>query len=329
MGTLVNGFIEPIAKRWSTAMSGPLLLFWLAGTLVVYWPRGTGSRPCHDPAAPAKPLCALAHQGAAGAALASASATTAVVISAWILTSSATFVLEVLAGRWGTTRFALACTRYGITRHARRRIAFRAGHPTPSGVTGERLAAWQVQNGWRNARRRAALARYPRLRDPDPLMPTTLGNALVSVPAEIRRQYGLDLRYCWDPFVRALEPSVREELTAAATRVLARVQGVICAVATAVWCVLLPGWWPRLVWLAGCAALTWGAHRALRAGVNTYCCHVRDLFTLHRARLYRALAFALPATTVDEVPCGETLSMFLSRSVPPASAPVTYSWPPA
>ncbi|MFD5395317.1 hypothetical protein ACFWJW_13960 [Streptomyces sp. NPDC127097] len=329
MGGLVKGFVEPIAKRWSAAMGGPLLLFWLAGTLIVLWRRGGGTHPCRVPEPWAGVSCGIAAQQPVGPIVLSAAALALVVVSAWAASASAPFVLEVLAGRWGTSRPALAHTRRRIVRHRAWRAAL-AGHSVPpSGLTGDALDAWQVQSGWRGARRRAATARYPRPRDPEPLLPTALGNALISVPAEIRRKYGLELSVCWDPFVKALDAPDREDLTAAATRVFARVQALMCAVATTLWAVLLPGWWPRLLWIAVCGLFVWAAHRALRAGVDAYCLHVGDIFAVRRVRLYRALGIAPPASSAQEVPSGEILSATLSLSLstlPNGPTSIPYDW---
>ncbi|WP_405931377.1 hypothetical protein [Streptomyces sp. NBC_00827] len=329
MGGLVKGFLEPIAKRWSAAMGGPLLLFWLAGALVVMWRRGSATHPCHTPEFPAGIPCTIAAQRPLGPILLTAAATAVVVMSAWALSASASIALEVLAGRWGTSAIALAYTRRRVARHLARRktlSAWRRVEP-PAGLSGLDLAAWQSQNGWRATQKRVAYARYPRLSDPQYLLPTAVGNALVSVSAEARRTYGLDLAVCWDPFVRALEAPVRDELTAAATRVFARVQGLVCAAAAAFWAIVIPGVLPRLLWVVICALLVWGAHRSLRAGVDAYCRHVTDLFAIHRVRLYRALGVAPPSTAQDEAICGKTLSAVLSRTLPTGSAPVPYEWP--
>ncbi|SHN14543.1 hypothetical protein [Streptomyces yunnanensis] len=330
MGDLVKGLIEPVAKRWSAVMGGPLLLFWLAGGLIVLWRRGSGAHPCRTPGFPVDAPCTIAAQRPLGLILLTAAATAVVAMSAWALSASAGFVLEVLAGRWGTSRIALVYTRHRMARHRARRsdLADRRQVP-PAGLNGEDLDAWQSQNGWRVTWRRAAYARYPRVSDYQPLLPTAVGNALVSVSAEARRTYGLDLAVCWDPFVKALETPVRDELTAAATRVFARVQGLVCAAATACWAIVIPGMLQRLLWVAMCALLVWGAHRSLRAGVDAYCRHVTGLFAVHRVRLYRALGFTLPATAQEEVSCGTTLSAALSRTLRPGSAPVPYEWPSA
>lgn len=327
MGDLVKGLLEPIAKRWSAVMGGPLLLFWLAGALVVLWMRGSGTHPCRAPKFPAGVPCTIATQRPLGPIVLTAAATAIVVMSAWALSASAGFALEVLAGRWGTSRIALAYTRHRMARHhARRSDLARRRQTPPAGLNGDNLDAWNSQNGWRAPRRRAAYARYPRVSDPQHLLPTTIGNALVSVSAEARRTYGLDLAVCWDPFVKALETPARDELTAAATRVFARVQGLVCAAAAALWAIVVPGVLPRLLWVTTCALLVWGAHRSLRAGVDAYCRHVTGLFAVHRIRLYRALGFTPPATAQDEESCGTTLSAVLSRSLPTGSPPVPYVW---
>ncbi|MFI9630433.1 hypothetical protein [Streptomyces sp. NPDC052042] len=327
MGDLVKGLLEPIAKRWSAVMGGPLLLFWLAGVLLMLWMRGSGTHPCRTPGFAADVPCTIAAQRPWGAVVLTAAATAVVVMSAWALTASAGFVLEVLAGRWGTSRIALTYTRHRMARHHARRSDLAAWrHAPPTGLADEDLDAWNSQNGWRATRRRAAYARYPRVSDPQHLLPTAMGNALVSVSAEVHRMYGLDLAVCWEPFVKALETPVRDELTAAATRVFARVQGLVCAATAALWAIVIPGVLPRLLWVATCALLVWGSHRSLRAGVDAYCRHVTGLFVVHRVRLYRALGLAPPATAQDEVSCGTTLSAVLSRSLRASSASVPYGW---
>jgi hypothetical protein len=329
VGGLVKGFLEPIAKRWSAAMGGPLLLFWLAGTLIVLWRRDDGAHPCRTTESWTRVYCGIAAQQPVGPLVLSAAALALVVVSAWAASASAPFVLEVLAGRWGTSRPALAYTRRRIARHRARRAAFARRSEPPAGLSGDALAAWQVQTGWHAARSRAASARYPRPRDPERLLPTALGNALISVSAETRRKYGLELSVCWDPFVKALEAPDRDDLTAAATRVFARVQALMCSAATTLWAVLLPGWWPRLFWITVCVLLVGAAHRALRSAVDASCRHVGDIFALHRVRLYRALGITPPASSAQEVTSGEILSAALSLSLstlPNGSTPIPYDW---
>lgn len=308
-------------------MGGPLLLFWLAGALAVAWRRGSGKDLCRLPERHTDVLCSIAAQRPLGPILWAAAATAVIVMSAWALSASAGFALEILAGRWGTSKIALAYTRHRIARHRARRSDLATWRQTPpAGLNGDNLDAWHSQNGWRATRRRAAYARYPRMTDSHHLLPTSVGNALVSVSAEARRTYGLDLAVCWDPFVKALEAPVRSELTVAATRVFARVQGLVCAAGAALWAALIPGVLPRLLWVAVCVLLVWGAHRSIRAGVDAYCRHVASLFAIHRVRLYRALGFTPPTTAQAEADCGATLSAVLSRSLPTGAAPVPYEW---
>ncbi|MFJ2419281.1 hypothetical protein [Streptomyces brevispora] len=271
----------------------------------------------------------IATQRPLGPVLLAAAATAIIVMSAWALSASAAFALEVLAGRWGMSRIALAWTQLRMVRHHARRSELYAAQEAepPPGLSVEGREAWLSQNGWRTARKRAAHARYPRRRDRVPVLPTALGNALVSVSTETRRKYGLDLVLCWDPFVKALDAPVRDELIAAATRVFARVQGLMCAAASGFWAILVPGIWPRLLWVSMCAGLVWAAHRSLRVGVDAYCHYVTDVFAIHRVRLYRALGLEPPAVVQDEVSCGVTLNAVLSRGIAAGSPPIRYEWP--
>ena len=222
-------------------MGGPLLLFWLAGALAVVWRRGSGKGLCRLPERHTEVLCTIAAQRPLGPILWAAAATAVIVMSAWALSASAAFALEILAGRWGTSKIALAYTRHRIARHRARRSDLATWRQAPpAGLNRENLDAWHSQNGWRATRRRAAYARYPRMTDSHHLLPTSVGNALVSVSAEARRTYGLDLAVCWDPFVKALDAPVRSELTVAATRVFARVQGLVCAAGAALWAAVIP-----------------------------------------------------------------------------------------
>ncbi|WP_415951283.1 hypothetical protein [Streptomyces sp. KLOTTS4A1] len=312
-------------------MGGPLLLYWLTGALVVLWRRGAGTHVCRTSDSPVSVPCMIATQRPLGPVLLTAAATAIIVMSAWALSASAAFALEVLAGRWGMSRIALAWTRLRMARHHARRSELHAAQEEepPVGLSAEGRKAWLSQNGWRTARKRAAHARYPRQRDRVPVLPTAIGNALVSVSTETRRKYGLDLALCWDPFVKALDAEVRDELIAAATRVFARVQGLMCAAAAGFWAILIPGIWPRLLWVSMCAGLVWAAHRSLRVGIDAYCRHVTDVFAIHRVRLYRALGLKPPAAVQEEVSCGLKLNAVLSRRIPAGSPPIGYEWPPA
>ncbi|MCX5202958.1 hypothetical protein OG897_16055 [Streptomyces sp. NBC_00237] len=322
MGDLVKGMVEPVAKRWSAVMGGPLLLWWLAGLVLVLHQRGGPATACREPGVLLSVPCRLQERGAAGQAVLAAALIAVVVLSALASSALAGPLLEVLSGRWGTSRIAVAVTRVRTRRHRDRRTALRRGRLPAPARAGTDPAAWDVQEGWRAARAAAAWARYPR-RTED-LRPTAVGNALVGLTAEVQRAYGLRLAVCWGPFTEALEQSARDRLATAATRVLGRAQALLCAAAGGVWVFLLPGVVAKAVWLVVCVGCCWGAHRALRAGVDAYCVQVMDAVTVHRARLYRAVGLPLPATTAEERASGESLSRALAMRLEGA---VPHDWP--
>ncbi|MFI2084499.1 hypothetical protein ACH43Y_29605 [Streptomyces rubiginosohelvolus] len=328
MGELVKGMVEPLAKRWTAAMSGPLVLFWLAGALLVA--HGQGGLPGVCDAGLwgiAGPACRLMDQGVWGAVLAGAAATAVMVLCALGLSAVASPLLEILAGRWGTwppvVTLALRCTNGHAAR--RERLDTRARDLSgPGDLVGDRLAVWRTQKAWRRTADRRKWSHYPRRRDE--LRPTSVGNALHGAAAGIERNYGLSLPVCWGPFVECLEPTARERLIASATRVLGRTQALVCAAAASVWVVAVPGSVARLCWLAGCALCVWGAYRSLRSGIEQYCEHVRDVFAVHRVRLYRAAGIAPPPSTAEEVERGRLLTRALAMEL---TDEVVHVWPEA
>ncbi|WP_405402317.1 hypothetical protein [Streptomyces sp. NBC_01104] len=327
MGDLVKGMVEPLAKRWTATMGGPLLLFWMAGALTVLHRFGPPSELCGRTGALGRPVCRIAGQGAWGTALLAAALTAGLVLSAVALSAVASPALEVLAGRWGTSAPAVALAHRRTARHAsrRERLGRRAADRSgPGAHQGDRLIAWRAQNAWRRTGAGRAWSHYPRRRDE--LRPTTVGNALHGVAAGIERNYGLSLPVCWGPFVECLEATARERLTASATRVLGRTQALVCAVLAPVWTLLLEGVAARVVWLVVCALWVWGAHRALRSGTEQYCEHVRDVFAVHRIRLYRAAGFPAPVSTEAEVASGNALSEALAMEL---TRDTLFAWPDA
>lgn len=67
MGELVKGMVEPLAKRWTAAMSGPLVLFWLAGALLVALRHGGLPDVCRaGTQGPAEPLAGWWGRGRGG-----------------------------------------------------------------------------------------------------------------------------------------------------------------------------------------------------------------------------------------------------------------------
>lgn len=326
MGELVKGMVEPLAKRWTAAMSGPLVLFWLAGAVLVAHAHGGRPNICRTGLwGPAEPACRLMGQGAWGMVLAGATATAVMVLCALGLSAVASPLLEVLAGKWGTSPPVLTFALRRTTRHAARRERLDArAHDLngPGDLVGDRLAVWRTQNAWQRTAARRTWSHYPRRRDE--LRPTAVGNALHGVAAGIDRNYGLSLPVCWGPFVECLESTARERLIASATRVLGRTQALVCAAAASVWAVALPGALAPLCWLAGCALCVWGAYRSLRSGVEQYCEHVRDVFAVHRVRLYRAAGFPPPASTAEEVEHGRLLTRALAMEL---TDEIVHVWP--
>lgn len=151
-----------------------------------------------------------------------------------------------------------------------------------------------------------------------------VGNTLQALCERVALAYGWELQFCWAVFGEALDPGVRDRLAASATAVMARVQAMICAVAALAWTALMPGWWPKVVWIALCLAVTAAAHQSLRINLDRYANQVWETVTAHRVRLYRVTGMPLPTDTRQERQAGERLSAFLRRDL---TSPAPLDWP--
>ncbi|MFH0245775.1 hypothetical protein ACGRHY_25910 [Streptomyces sp. HK10] len=314
MGDLAKGLVEPLARRWSRAMGGAVVCFWLVG-VVLYLartPPGRLGSGC-DGAPGAHPACLVTRHGGFGIGVAATVALGIVVVSALLTVWLAPGVLNVLSGAWPDVPPLRWWARRRIEAHRERR---RKLVETMRPATDDVLTV-----------RRAAAASVARRRCPKgsaALQPTRIGNALAAAEQRVEERHGLDLELCWRPLVQVVDQTARARLETASSLIVARVQTVLFAAGLLVWTSLLPGWWARGAYAAGCLLLVLLTCRAVAGAVDAYCDAAEDTFLLHRAGLYRALGFPCPTTTRDERNQGRELSKYLAkRSLPP----VAFDWP--
>ncbi len=147
------------------------------------------------------------------------------------------------------------------------------------------------------------LHRFPN--DPDDIMPTGLGNLLRAAETRPWHKYGLDAVALWPALWLVLPKEAREEIAAARAELDGGVRFFAWSVLFAVWGIW--AWWAPVVALGA----AWLACGALRSAAGTYGALVEAAFDVHRAALYRALRWPLPANPAEERMLGEQLSAYL------------------
>ncbi|MER6471000.1 hypothetical protein [Streptomyces collinus] len=313
MGDLAKGLVEPLARRWSGAMSGAVVCFWLVG--IVFYLAGTPPRRIDcggDNASEAHPVCLLTRHGGFGIGVATALALSIVVMSALLTVWCAPGVLNLLSGAWPDVPL--------LRWWAQRRIA---AHREQRGrlVTAMQPSTNNVLQARRAAAASAARRYYPK--GSATLQPTRIANALAAAEQRVADRHGLDMELCWRPLVEVVDPAVRTRLESASSLIVTRAQAAPCAAGLLAWAWLLPVWWARGVYAACCLLLVGLACRAVTAAVETYCDAVEETFLLHRVSLYRALGFPLPTSTQAERSQGQDLSRYLAKRILP---PVAFDW---
>lgn len=145
---------------------------------------------------------------------------------------------------------------------------------------------------------------------PNNIMPTRLGNLLISAEGHSLERYGLDFAVCWSRLWLLLPEGVKKEFQAARAElnVAARVW---------LWCLLFMGWGFWVWWLAPLgllAAFFTYYYWAIPAAFN-YGELIRASFDLYRVLLYDGLRWILPEDPNEERKVGEDLSSYLWRGL--------------
>jgi hypothetical protein len=314
MGDLAKGLVEPLARRWSRAMGGAVVCFWLVGLVLCLARTPPRRLDCaRDDAPGARLVCLLTRHGGFGIGVATAVALGIVVVSALLSVWFAPGVLNLLSGAWPDVPPLRWWARRRTEAHrARRGNLVRALQPATDDVLAVRRAG------------AASVARRHYPKGGTTLQPTRIGNAVAATEQRVAERHGLDLELCWRPLVQVIDQPARTRLETASSLIVARAQAVLCAAALLVWTPLLPTPWARAGYAAGCLLLVLLACRVVAGAVEAYCDAAEDTFLVHRAALYRALGFPLPTTTRTERAHGGELSKYLAKR---ALSPVTYDWP--
>lgn len=285
-----------LADRWM-AVSGPALIFWLAGALA--WAHSRGGRPAlaswaawftHQPGIVQAVLlvAALAVAGASGLVVGR-------------LTGPA---LRLAEGYWPLWSL---------------RVWYRvAGRPAGRGEAAE--ARWQ------ELRRRidegdpaldpehfSEFLRLDRRRRREPAvpwrrMPTRTGTILRSAESWPYDKYGLETTAVWPRLWLVLPQETRDELVAAR-------RAVNGSVAAALWGLLFTGFAALTPWAAPAGLLV--AVLALRVWLpdraQTFGDLLESAFDVHRTLLYRSLRWPLPRTPAEERTVGLAVTAYLWR----------------
>ncbi|MCX5263338.1 hypothetical protein [Streptomyces sp. NBC_00199] len=313
MGDFAKGLVEPLARRWSGAMSGAVVCFWLVG--IVFYLAGAPPRriDCSgDDATEAHLVCLMTRHGGFGIGVATALALGIVVMSALLTVWCAPGVLNLLSGAWPDVPLLRWWARRRIAaHHGQRARVVAAMQPTTNNVLEVRRASAAS----------AARRHYPK--GSATLQPTRIANVLAAAEQRVAERHGLDMELCWRPLVEVVDQAVRTRLESASSLIVTRAQAVLFAAGLLAWTWLLPAWWARGAYAVCCLLLVRIACRAVAAAVEAYCDAAEDTFLLHRTGLYCALGFPLPTTTQAERSQGRELSRYLAkRSLPP----VAFDW---
>ncbi|MGW2635748.1 hypothetical protein [Streptomyces sp. NPDC001348] len=291
-----NAVATRLADRW-VAHALPASVCWLG--LVAAWYAGHGGHR-----ALSGRLDALAGQPGAVQVTLLLAVLAGVAASATVVQRLTFPVLRLLEGDWpsvlGLPRRALVSL--AVRRRATRRSKWNA--LTRQAALGTITAADRLRRG----RLEQWLRRRPV--DVESTMPTRFGNTLRAAMERPRAKYGLDASVVWPHMWCLLPEQTRENLAAARRQ-------VDSAAAAGLWGLLaLPAglWTPWAAVIAGAVVVVCWGWLLPHAGVD-FADLLEAAFDLHRAELYRALRWPLPANPQAERVAGERVTEYLHRGL--------------
>jgi hypothetical protein len=145
--------------------------------------------------------------------------------------------------------------------------------------------------------------------DEDDLLPTALGNTLVTGEARASERYRLDMAVLMPRLAPVLSPASLAELRDQRIQLDAAVRLSIAAgLATAISVSLLLSHGPWLFLALATYGLCWASYRAAVAAARGFCDSLAAAVDLHHLQLYDALQLERPADLATELPCNELLS---------------------
>jgi hypothetical protein len=292
---LGEGLSGKLAEQWATAIVTPAFVFWLGGLVVWLSARGFGDGW----------LLVEAWVRALPGSMQIALAVAALLLFAasGMLAQRLTLpILRILEGYWPAPAASL-----------KRWLVDRVG-----GRIQERQVRWnelaaRIDNGNATpeerdeARRIDLLLRmYPTR--PEDYMPTRLGNILRAAEGWPTDKYGLDAVKCWPGLWLVLPEATRKEIADARARLDSAATIWLWGVLFAVW--TFWAWWALPVAVvSACIAY----YAAMLSHAYTYGKLIEAAFDVHRAALYSALRWPLPALPSKERDSGEAITRYLWR----------------
>jgi hypothetical protein len=303
--TFWEGLGSKVAEQWALRILTPAFAFWTGGLTAWLWGNLGDDIRANGWAA------ALQEHTSKLQTLPVALQVALVIVILLALVASAAIaerltlpLLRILEGYWPAPLGGWLRRR----NFARRQAAYRragdlAGRRDDMGLTvGEDAELAALEHRLRRTPATLALT-----------MPTRLGNMLRAAEARPRERYGLDTVVCWPYLWLLLDEDTKAELTQARGALNAATRVWLWGALFAVWAVW--AWWALPAAVAVCAA-TYYASMLSAAGV--YGDLLEATFALHRAALYAALRWPLPASPDEEIPDGEAVTTYLWRGIPPA-----------
>lgn len=305
-----NGIGSKLADEWGARLLTPALLFWGAGGTAWVWSQRPPAARGHGLATDLSR--AVEHRANVIARLSTSEQVLWLVAALLVVAASAVVAerltapfLRMLEGYWpgGRPRW-LWRALVGFSRRRRGHLRTRWGQlreraePTPA-----------------DRAREGMLARRLHAMPPEAFaMPTALGNILRAGELRPARRYGLDVVPVWPRLWLVLPDTTRQELIATRAGLDAAGRGVLWAVASVIWSLLV--WWAAPVAVAVALVIYRGG--VLPAAV-TYSDLVEAAFDLHRSALYEALRLPAPPRPADEPEAGQQLSTYLWEGYAPES----------
>jgi len=213
------------------------------------------------------------------------------------------WLLQRLAGYWGAFDFAGAPFRAILRRRVLAALTFQ-----------QQLLARQIAP---DPERRAIVeATLHYLPDPDNVMISEFGCALVASDRRISAKYGLSSDVCWAALSYVVPDAARKAVADARSAIEASGRLIFWTFASLVWIAAAPRW-PSVGVIVAAVALisTFGYFRLAQQG-REYGDAFEAAFDIGRASLYKSLRFPLPPNNGVEPKYGATLTSLLYRGLP-------------
>lgn len=288
---------EGMAGKWTAQNLGSSLVFWVAGLMAWSWHKGWERvTPLLTIEKVTLEFITLAFGGLIVLAV---SAT----LADWLTLP----IIRVTEGYW---RGPFRRLRFALARR-------KARHIETNNSRWEELANISQRTTLEDdeyARLDAQLSRYPAdtgdgkdSKNSGDIMPTMLGNLLRGAECYPAERYGMEITVCWPRLWLLLPKEVQEELSVARNNLNEAAQMMLWGALLIIWSVWA---WPAVL---AAAAMSFVAYNRACVSAGIYGDLLRAAFDLNRFRLYEALRLPLPSNPVEEMECGQKLTVYLLR----------------